>query len=201
MGLTVHWHFCLFLNFIKSCPQKNSTASSSNASKRISPPKKKSKISNRNTKTSNSQQQLSTAQSSSVAVVIPSTVHSKPQQVVVPQPIIQPPIHDDKEGHLIYYNGQVIDSRCELILIKNEGILFDIEIFQYLSLTFLLSHRFLRQIPTCRMSLYTRYSTLPLFNFLFQLKLLRHLVKEHLEKLYKSKTYAVLIQSNLHQKL
>uniref|UniRef100_A0A914MSZ4 Protein kinase domain-containing protein n=2 Tax=Meloidogyne incognita TaxID=6306 RepID=A0A914MSZ4_MELIC len=105
----------------KSCPQKNSIASSSNASKRISPPKKKSKISNRNTKTSNSQQQLSTAQSSSVAVVIPSTVHSKPQQVVVPQPIIQPPIHDDKEGHLIYYNGQVIDSRFEIVKTLGEG--------------------------------------------------------------------------------
>ncbi|CAK5078777.1 unnamed protein product [Meloidogyne enterolobii] len=105
----------------KSCPQKNSTASSSNASKRISPPKKKSKISNRNTKTSNSQQQLSTAQSSSVAVVIPSTVHSKPQQVVVPQPIIPPPIHDDKEGHLIYYNGQVIDSRFEIVKTLGEG--------------------------------------------------------------------------------
>jgi len=88
-----------------------------------------------------------------VAVVIPSTVHSKPQQVVVPQPIIQPPIHDDKEGHLIYYNGQVIDSRCEFfwILIKNEGILFDIKIFQYLSLTFPLSHHSFRQIPTRRM--------------------------------------------------
>jgi hypothetical protein len=90
--------------------QKSSAASSSNFTNQA-PPKKKSKISSRNTKNSKSQQQP-VASNQSVALVIPSTVHTKPQQLVVPQPI-QPLIHDDKEGHLIYYSGQVIDSRCE----------------------------------------------------------------------------------------
>lgn len=101
---------------LKNFPQKNNTASSSNADNQA-PPKKKSKIGSQTAKNSKSQQQQpSTALSASVAVVIPSTVHSKPQQLVVPQPI-QSAVQDDKEGHLIYYNGQTIDSRCILLLL------------------------------------------------------------------------------------
>ncbi|KAF7632783.1 Protein kinase domain-containing protein [Meloidogyne graminicola] len=106
----------------KACnmSKKNNTASSSTADNQA-PPKKKSKIGSQTAKNSKSQQQQpSTALSASVAVVIPSTVHSKPQQLVVPQPI-QSAVQDDKEGHLIYYNGQTIDSRFEIVKTLGEG--------------------------------------------------------------------------------